>query len=274
MPLALALVILVGVTAGAITLMLVVRRTAPDGGYFADGDRASGVFGVLAAALSVLLGFLIFLAFDSYDSSRAGAEAEALVVAQQVEAAQLLPSAASADLTGELVCYARWVIDEEWARMRDGTLGADINPWSGAMFHTIETIEPSSSNEEAAYGQWLELTSTREEARRDRVHGAAGLVPTPLWGALFFITLVVVLYMLFFADSTERAVVQAMLMGSVVAVITSMLLLLNMLDDPFQPGAAGIDPTAMERTLVIIDQQLAVVGMELDPPCGASGAPA
>ncbi|HVI36246.1 MAG TPA: hypothetical protein VM684_08455, partial [Gaiellales bacterium] len=73
------------VTIGA---MLFVRRGAPEGSYFTDGDRASGVFGVLATGFSVLLGFIVFLAFTSYDNSRTGAEQEALVTAQQVETAQ------------------------------------------------------------------------------------------------------------------------------------------------------------------------------------------
>ena len=71
--------------------MLVVRRSAPEGSYFSDGDRASGVFGVLATGFSVLLGFIVFLSFTSYDQSRTGAETEALTLVQQIETAQ--PSA-------------------------------------------------------------------------------------------------------------------------------------------------------------------------------------
>ena len=81
-----------GVTAVTITAMLLVRRRAPAGSYFTDGDRASGVFGVLATGFSVLLGFIIFLAFQSYDQARAGAETEAVVLAQQVQTAQFLPT--------------------------------------------------------------------------------------------------------------------------------------------------------------------------------------
>ena len=84
-----------GVAAAAIAAMLLVRRRAPEGGYFADGDRAAGVFGVLATGFSVLLGFIVFLAFTSYDESRSGAETEALMVAQQVETAQFFPASAS-----------------------------------------------------------------------------------------------------------------------------------------------------------------------------------
>ncbi len=63
--------------------------------------------------------------------------------------------------------------------------------------------------------------------------------------------------MLFFADSGERAKVQAMLMGAVVAVMTSMLLLLNFLDNPYHPGVGSLKPVAMERTLRILDEALA-----------------
>ena len=76
MSLAVAILIVVAATGIAITVMLWVRRTAPDGSYFNDGDRAAGVFGVLATGFAVLLGFVVFLAFTSYDAARAGAESE------------------------------------------------------------------------------------------------------------------------------------------------------------------------------------------------------
>src|SRR4029078_8791248 len=98
--------------------MLWVRRKAPDGSYFHDGDRAAGVFGVLATGFAVLIGFVVFLAFESFDTSRSGAEAEAELVVQQVEPAQFLPVAARKRLSGDLVCYARNVVYEEWPAMR------------------------------------------------------------------------------------------------------------------------------------------------------------
>jgi amino acid transporter len=264
-------IVLVIVTALAVTAMLLVRRRAPEGGYFADCDRAAGVFGVIATGFSVLLGLIIFLAFTSYDSSRAGAEAEALIVAQQVETAQFLPQAASTRLTGELVCYARWVAGPGWEQMTEGTLGERPNPWAVAMFETLQRVEPETAAEQAAYGKWLDQTSDREAARHDRIHGGAGVLPTPLWVVLFFVSGVIFVFMLFFADSAERAVTQALMMGSVVAVIASLLLLLQVLDNPFGPGAGSLRPAAMERTLVIIDEQLAITSADEPVPCDAHG---
>ena len=258
-------------TAVAVATMLAVRRRAPDGGYFADGDRAAGIFGVLATGFSVLLGFLIFLGFESYDASRSGAETEALTVAQQIQTAQFLPSDVSAELTGELVCYSRSVINEEWDRMERGSLGENINQWGVAMFLTLQGVEPGSPSEEAAYGKWLDQTTDRETARQDRIHGAAGVIPTPLWIALFFISVVVLGYLFGFADSGERAWIQALYAGSVVAVIVTMLLLLHFLDDPFHGGVGGLQPVAMERTELLIDQSLEVIG-EIPLPCDDTGA--
>ena len=82
---ALGALIVSGASAGMIAAILRVRRHAPEGGYFDDGDRAAGVFGVLATGFALLLGFVIFLAFAKYDGSRAGAEAEALAVIQLFE---------------------------------------------------------------------------------------------------------------------------------------------------------------------------------------------
>src|SRR4051794_13466080 len=140
-----AFLITAAATAIAVAALLLVRRRAPEEGFFQDGDRAAGVFGVLATGFSVLLGFVVFLAFTSYDQSRSGAEQEALVVVQQVEDAQFFPRPAAAVLTGELVCYGRSVVNGEWDRMRSGTLGDGINPWGVRMFRTLQTVQPRTA---------------------------------------------------------------------------------------------------------------------------------
>jgi len=265
--------VLVGVTAVTVTAMLLVRRRAPEGSYFADGDRASGVFGVLATGFSVLLGFIIFLAFTSYDQSRSGAESEATIVAQQVQTAQFMPDDAAEELTGELVCYARSVAGVEWEQMADGTLGDSINPWGAEMFRTISGVDPQTVTEQSAYDRWMDQTSDRQQARIDRVHGAEGIIPSPLWLVLFVISGVVFLYMLFFADSAEGTVTQAMLMGSVTVVISLLLMLLAFFDHPHGHGVGRLQPTAIERTLRTVDSELEVVGLTLTPPCDGNGVP-
>lgn len=183
-----------------------------EGGFFEDGDRAAGVFGVLA-------------------------------------------------------------VNGEWDRMRAGTQGDAINPWDVKLFRTLQTVRPQTATQQSAYDKGIDQTSAREEARRDRVHGAVGLIPTTLWIVLFFIAAVIFVFTLFFADRGERAVAQGMLIGSVVSVISVLLLLLHALDNPFHSGVGGLKPVAMERSLRIVDQALGAVGAQVQPPCDALGRP-
>jgi Protein of unknown function (DUF4239) len=266
-----ALLIIAALVAVAVSAMLFVRRRAPEGSYFTDGDRASGVFGVLATGFSVLLGFIVFLAFTSYDQSRTGAETEASTLVQQVQTAQFFPAAAAAELTGELVCYARSVVGDEWPRMRDGTLGEHVNPWGIELIRTLRTVRPETATEQSAYDTWLGQTSERQQGRLDRVHGAVGVIPTQLWIVLFFIAAVIFVYTLFFADSGERALVQALLMGSVTGVIVTLMLLLYTLDHPYGAGVGGLEPVAMERALRLVGEGLGAIGVDVAEVCGPNG---
>jgi hypothetical protein len=265
--------VVVVVTALAVTAMLLVRRRAPAGSYFEDGDRAAGVFGVLATGFAVLLGFVVFLAFESFDTSRSGAESEAQIVTQQFETAQFFPVAARGPLSGALVCYARTVVNQEWSQMRAGVLGDKVNPWGVVTFRILKTVKPRSPTEQAAFAKWLDQRSDREDARSDRTHGAEGVIPVPLWIVLLLSAVVIFVFMLFFADSAERAVVQGMMMGGVAIVITSTLLLLWFLNNPYHGGVGGLRPVAMERAIRILDQEAAVLREKLPLPCDAQGMP-
>jgi hypothetical protein len=267
------IVILLLANAVTITAMLVVRRRAPEGSRFQDGDRASGVFGVLAGGFAIFAGFIIFLAFTTYDQSRSGGETEALTVAQQFETAQFLPAATRDPLGGELVCYGRSVVQREWRDMQAGRGGNTINPWAVALFRSLKLANPTSASEQAAYSKWLDQTSEREQARSDRLHGAEGIIPTSIWLVLFLVAAVVFGFMLFFADSGEGVGAQAMLMGSATTVIVLTLAAITALDHPFRSGLGQIKPVAMERSLRILDRERAITSASAPLPCDARGAP-
>jgi hypothetical protein len=232
------------------------------------------VFGVLAGGFAIFAGFIIFLAFTSYDQSRSGGETEAVIVEQQFETAELLPSAVHDRLTGGLVCYARYVVHREWPQMEEGESGDTLNPWAVALFRTLRLTNPTSAAEQNAHSKWLDQTSDREQARSDRLHGAEGIIPASIWIVLFLIAAVVFAFMLFFADSGEGAGTQAMLIGSATTVIVVTLLAINALDNPYRNAVGQIKPVAMERALRILEHERAVVNETAPLPCDARGAAA
>ena len=78
-------------------------------------------------------------------------------------------------------------------------------------------------------------------------------------------------FLLFFADSAERAATQSLLMGSVALVVTLLLCLLAFFDHPHGHQVGKLRPTAMERTLVLLMEEAEAAGVEIDPPCDDSG---
>ena len=122
------------------------------------------------------------------------------------------------------------------------------------MFRTMKAADPQTTAEQSAYDRWMDQNADRQQARVDRIHGAEGIIPLPLWLAMILISIVIFVYLLFFADSGEGAKTQALLMGSVTIVICLLLQLLVFFDHPARPwrrSAAsdrnGTDPAAHGR---------------------------
>src|SRR4051794_14496101 len=273
MNVAVALVIVIASAAVAIGAMLLVRRRAPDGSYFNDGDRAAGVFGVLATGFAVLLGLVVVLAFTSYDDARTGASTEALTLAQQYEVAHLLPPAQGRRLAGELICYGRSVVRQEWPRMQDGTQTDAMNPWGVALFRSLRAVEPRTASEQAAYSKWLDQRLDREAARGARIHGASSVIPTPLWLVLFVPPLLILGLIAPFSHSRGGAVVPAGLVGAGRAGLTATGPPVRLLGHPYRPGLGSLRPVSMERTLQILDLERRIVGDSTPTPCDERGRP-
>jgi hypothetical protein len=155
--------------------------------------------------------------------------------------------------------------------MEDGTLGDKANRWGMATFRILSTAAPQTATEETAYAKWLDQRSDREEGRVDRIHGGEAVIPVPLWIVLLLTAGVIFVFMLFFADSAERDIVQAVLMGGVAVVISSMLLLLLFLDNPYHAGVGGLRPVAMERAIRILDHEAIDMGLRFPIPCDDRG---
>ncbi len=265
-------IILGSVALSVCAFLLVRRHFAPEGGFFTDGDRAAGVFGVLATGFAVLLGFVVYLAFLSYDTSRAGARAEATDVIQQFQTAQLLPQPAGARLSGLLVCYGRAVVGVEWPQLQAGGK-PPFNPWGIPLFQTLRTVDPKTPAQQAAYSKWLDQTSDREQARLDRVQAGSNVIPVPLWVILFVTAALVFVFSFLFADRGEGILPQAVIAATIVAMLVTSMLVIRFLNHPYSQGVGGLKPVDMTRVLGQIDLASRAVGVHVNAPCDAAGRP-
>jgi hypothetical protein len=270
-----AAVIVGGAVAGAVTAMFLVRRGAPVGGFFTDSDRAAGVFGVLGTSFAVLLAFVIFLAFESYGNAKEKAGQEAVSTTELHHTAKLFRSPIREQLAGQLTCYARAVISDEWPAMRHRRESKLVQGWLAALDTGIARLQIGDQKQTVAFGHWLDRNAERREGRRGRLAEAAAFVPPPIWIVLVVGAVLLVGYTCFYADRGERYLVQAMMIGSITAIVVSGLLVVRFLDHPYQDESGSIRPVQMRQTLELMQQEQTQrqAGPRRRTPCDAGGKP-
>lgn len=267
-----AAAIIGGSIAVAVTLLFLARRRAPEGGFFTDLDRAAGVFGVLGTSFAVLLAFVIFVAFESYVNAKDKAGQEAVSVTELFHTAQLFPSPARQELSGQLTCYASSVIDDEWPKMREQRQSSLVQGWLAKLDVTAERGD-LAGKEAVAFGHWLDQSAARREGRRGRLAEAKPFVPQPLWLVLILGAALLVGFMCFFADRSEAFLVQTMMIGAITAVVVSGLLVIRFLDRPYENRNGSIEPAEMRQTLQLMQQERQQSDQGARSPCDEQGRP-
>jgi hypothetical protein len=262
--------VIVGSTVVTTAAMLAVRRRAPAGGYFSDSDRSASVFAFLGVGFAILLGFVIFFAFDSYSNAKGNAEQEATAVVSQFEIAALLAPGRRDRLRGDLVCYARSVVGYEWPAMRDGKSSPHVEHWITRLEGEVPFVAIDSPRTQVAFTKWFESSESREEGRRVRLLESQATIPPLLWIMLILGASLVVGYVLFYADSRERLVPQALLMASVTALSVTSLLAVKLLASPYQNESGSLKPASMKYALGLMHEE---EGAPLRVPCDATGRP-
>jgi hypothetical protein len=250
-----------------------VRRWAPPGGHFADTARAAGVFTVLGTVVAVLLAFVIFLALETFSTAKETAGQEAVATTQLYRTAALLPDPGGSVLRGELVCYARAVVEDEWRTMSDGRESPTVHEWLDRMGSTISSISPENEREATAYGEWFDQDAERREGRRGRLAQAEPFVPALVWVVLVIGVLLVVVHAVLFADASERVLVQAVMIGGITAVLASGLVVVSYLDSPYGERTGAVEPTEMRFTLELIEETRTPSFESLRVPCDDRGTP-
>jgi hypothetical protein len=267
-----ASLIIAGVVATAVTAMLLVRRfAAPSGGFFTKTDRAAGIFGVTGTGFFVLLAFVIFLAFSSYDRAREKASIEAVAVTQLFRTARVFPPADKRELDAELICYARAVIHDEWRTMRDARESPLVNRWLLQIENTTDAVRLRGETEIVAYGHWFDETAQRREGRRGRLAEAKPLVPLFVWLALLVGGALVIVFMCCFADPAEVWFAQATMMVAVATTVVAGLLVVYFLDHPYTGTNGSIKPTEMSTTLRAMESESHALGVQTPRLCDDSG---
>jgi hypothetical protein len=269
----LAIIVIVISAVVMIALMLLVRRHAPSRGRFAGSVGASSVFGFLGSGFVILLGFVIFLSFGTYESAATRADAEAAAVTAQFRTAADFGGDRAGVAQGELVCYARSVISQEWQSLQDGQRSPVTEDWMVGLDDVGVQEQNATSPETQPVKAWWASTNERNLGRSGRVLVAEGQIPVLLWALLVIAAILVVGYILLYADPDEGWLAQAAMIGGVTVLVVSSLLAVQVLAVPFSGESGSINTSSMEYALVQMDQFAKAEGTAPKVYCNKVGLP-
>ena len=256
-----------------VALMFLVRRRARPGGRFSDSDRASGIFGFLGAGFVILLGFVIFLGFGTYESGANHSDAEAAAVVAQFRTAADFNGNLAQNAQGELVCYARSVIAQEWPSMRNGERSPVTEDWVVALDDTGVEQQTATSTNAQPVKNWWDSTNDRQLGRSGRVLVSEGQIPTLLWALRVIGAFLVVGWVLLYADPEEDWLAQASMMAGVTTLVVASLLAVQVVASPFSGESGSVDTGSMEYALVQMDQFAKAEGADPTVFCDKAGIP-
>jgi hypothetical protein len=120
---------------------------------------------------------------------------------------------------------------------------------------------------------WWDSTNERQLGRSGRVLVSEGQIPTLLWALLVIGAILVVGWVLLYADPEEDWLAQASMMAGVTTLVVASLLAVQVVASPFSGQSGSVDTGSMEYALVQMDQFAKAEGAAPAVYCDKAGLP-
>lgn len=262
-------VIAIGTELCALALVLLRNYRGEQRRRYHKSPIVGDVLGVIGTGFTVILAFVIFTAFASYQQARADAGIESVAVRQLSSLTTFFPQPAQSQLQGDLVCYARAVISDEWPRMASGDSSPMVDTWVVKMDQHLQAMPVQTNKEIETFNTWFQRAAERQDGRRGRLAEAAPFVPPFVWAMMILLFIVVVGYQALFANPSRPMLPQVLGIGAVAATLLTGIVLVYVLDAPFADRGALIPPSRMQTTLTVLETTYSPGADAI--PCDAAG---
>ncbi len=230
--------------------VVLVRRTVPRDRLAKHTDVAGYVYAAIGVIYGVILAQVVVAAWDEYREASVVVATEAGAVLNLARLSQGWQEDDRMQVRSALIAYARQVIEVEWPAMHLGDFSPASDPAHVSELWEVVDAAGSHAAQSATYAAALDQLDLIDEARQLRVLIGVNAVPAAMTATLLLGAVVTVGFTFLFAVDDGWA--QA-LMTTSLALLVSVLLLLNFrLETPFQ-GITALQPTAMELTLAELE---------------------
>ena len=243
----LRVLILWAVIALAIALsVLVHRRRKSD-----DGPEFQVVLGFVGSAYGLLLGLLVVFAMGHYSDTRREAQKEASSLVALWDTLDAYPPETRDAVHHDLICYMRAIVADDWPAMERGSRLEDPRTlaFGDRVRDGIRELPLDDERQRAAYSRASSLITDAGSSRQQLLFFTEPEVPTVLW-VLIYVGAFLLVFLLgtHYADRPRGRFTA---LGSAATLLTVVVVVLTMLDNPFIAGAR-VQPHSMRDAIDLV----------------------
>jgi hypothetical protein len=244
--------ILWGVIAAAVALGVVVhRRTTRD-----EAPEYQSSLTFVGAAYGLLLGLLVVFAVGHYTDVRHESQAEASTLVALQDTVRVYPPETSDRVRHDVVCYMRSIVHDEWPSMERGndTAVRRTLRFGDRVRADVRDLPIDDQKEGSAYGRANSLITDASQSRQRLLFFTEPRIPAALWVVIYVGAFLVILLLV--GHYATRPAGRVAALGSVAVLMTVVISVLAMLDQPFGFGAR-VQPDEMRQAvdLVLTDEK-------------------
>lgn len=230
------------------SLVFLIRKYVTMDFFKAHHEVAFVIFLQIGVIYGVLLAFVVSTTWTQYNAAAQQVEHEVSSLLELWHFKSVFPPAMQKTIERDLVHYIHTIINQEWILMAEGHGDHQAENDLEDLQNTYAQFKPRTFGESDLYTESLRHLANVREYRRLRLFEARQVIPSIMWGVLVIMGICVVGVSYFFA--TRYVWSQIVLIWVLVAMITSFLLLIKLLDNPFS-GDLRISSIAFQRGLQI-----------------------
>ena len=208
-------------------------------------DVAGFVYAVVGVIYAVLLAFVVIVVWEQFRNADDIAENEAMHIGNVRQLARAFPDSVSKIITGEVNEYAQSVITREWPAMAKGHSDKQTYEYTKNLWNTFNAYRPAPA-EQPYYNESLRELTSFNDARRLRIIGIDGTMPTIMWTLLIGGGIICIGFTYLFA--TPHKFTQYLITGLLAAMIAVTLFLIAEMNHPYK-GGMSLQPNGFEFLL-------------------------
>jgi Protein of unknown function (DUF4239) len=194
-------------------------------------DVAGFLFSAVGVIYAVVLGFVVVVVWEKYDTTVSNVESEIAAVSDLYRTVSAFSEPARGQIRQDLMEYTDGMIHVEWPLMANRVMvGKDLAVLE-KLAHSINTYVPHNAGEADAQQTAMTQLARLFDARRVRLIQAVPAVPQVLWFALTAGALAMLSFAFLFGVENRRA--QLVMTAILASLIVILFIVIDEFDSPF-----------------------------------------